>query len=121
MKKAAKKKLQIELPWPPSVNEYWAPNGHGGIRVSRKGVDYKRLVRCSFLQSHETLERPVGVRVVARGPSERRYDLDNLLKASFDAITEAGIWKDDRLVDSLSVVRGPKSRPPHMLFWIWEL
>ena len=37
--------------------------------------------------------------------SHRRYDVDNLAKATLDALTHAGIWADDSQVVSLCITK----------------
>ena len=39
-------------------------------------------------------------------PDRRKRDLDNYLKALFDAITKSGFWVDDSQIDQLMVYRG---------------
>lgn len=39
-------------------------------------------------------------------PDRRRRDLDNILKALFDALTHAGLWLDDSQIDFISISRG---------------
>ena len=40
-------------------------------------------------------------------PDKRRRDLDNLLKATLDSLTHAGVWSDDSQIDALSIRRFP--------------
>jgi crossover junction endodeoxyribonuclease RusA len=39
-------------------------------------------------------------------PNKRVMDLDNRMKGLLDALTEAGFWEDDSLVDQLHIYRG---------------
>ena len=45
------------------------------------------------------------VKIVAYMPDRRRRDLDNILKALFDALTHAGVWSDDSQIDAISLIR----------------
>ncbi|WP_172695732.1 RusA family crossover junction endodeoxyribonuclease, partial [Escherichia coli] len=48
-------------------------------------------------------------------------DLDNLQKAAFDALTKAGFWQDDQLVDDYRVIRMPVVRGGRLELTITEL
>lgn len=52
---------------------------------------------------------PVDVRVVAYPPDRRRRDLDNILKATLDALQYAGVFEDDSQVDALAILRGERT------------
>ena len=47
----------------------------------------------------------LAVSMVACPPDRRARDLDNVLKATLDALTHAGVWLDDSQIDLLSVER----------------
>lgn len=47
----------------------------------------------------------LAVSMVACPPDRRARDLDNVLKATLDAMTHAGVWLDDSQIDLLSVER----------------
>jgi len=73
--------------------------------------DWKQQVRASFIcvREDESLDVPLTVEMdfylprpkVFRQPTNAHYrkpDIDNLLKSTLDAISEAGVWKDDARV-----------------------
>lgn len=51
------------------------------------------------------LPRPTGMKTAGEHdvPHEKKPDVDNLLKAVMDAMTEARVWKDDALVYAIEV------------------
>jgi crossover junction endodeoxyribonuclease RusA len=54
------------------------------------------------------LQQPLAVTLRVHAPDRRARDLDNLPKALLDAITHAGLWEDDSLIDELHIYRcGP--------------
>jgi crossover junction endodeoxyribonuclease RusA len=73
---------------------------------------WKKSVQANFMQVRKQvitvpvnlkvsffLPRPKGIRIdTSPIPHIKKPDLDNLLKATMDAMTEAGVWKDDALV-----------------------
>ena len=99
---------EITLPWPPSVNHYWR-TWQGRPRISHEGRQYRetveRLVLASGLQSFGA--NPVAVAIDAHMPDRRQRDLDNLLKATLDALTHAGLWLDDSQIHDLRITRAP--------------
>lgn len=56
------------------------------------------------------IEFDVEVIVVISPPDRRTRDLDNYLKALFDSMTHAGIWKDDSQVKRMAVEWGPVTK-----------
>ena len=84
---------------PPSVNHYKTPRRGGGWFVSKEAQAFIEAVAmlCPKERLTETLYQ---VRINYRMPGRNLYrtDLDNLLKVSLDALTHAGVIKDDRYV-----------------------
>jgi len=100
------------LPWPPSVNHYW--RAHGTRRyISRAGQDFRDEV-VATCRPDEVLNGRLAVSIEAFPATARRCDLDNLLKATLDALEHAGIYNDDGQIDTLQIVRREK-RPPGCL------
>ena len=120
--------LTLKLPWPPSVNRYWrhaARGGHAVTYVSRDGLDYKTAVAEAVREQatgHMPYSGQVAVRVVLYPPSKREYDADNRLKGLFDALTQAGVWVDDKLAREIHVAKEvpcpPKGRA---VVTIWRI
>ena len=88
--------LELELPWPPSVNHYYR---HVGPRVliSRDGRKYRELVTALVNRNGF---RPFPGRISLRAefypPDWRRRDLDNVGgKVLLDTLQAAGLFKDD--------------------------
>lgn len=118
--------ISLRLPYPPSVNNYWistlipAPKKNArspGWRVmvftSERGKRYRANVvqMIEQLGQHGTTSlfpgARVGVEVRMCAPDRRDRDLDNILKSLLDALTHAGVYIDDALIDELVVKRGP--------------
>lgn len=101
--------MKIDLPWPPTVNNYTAVVGKRKIK-SAKGRQYlKDAVNDMFEQKVPTVPKGdksrFDVHINAWPPDRRRRDLDNLFKASLDALVEYGVIPDDGAIDALSIVR----------------
>ena len=87
--------MQIELPYPPSVNHYWRHAG-GRTLLSRKGRRYRSdVVAILTASGTRPLAGPVGLHVVLHPPDRRRRDLDNPLKALLDGLQHGGAVSDD--------------------------
>ena len=88
--------MLLIIPFPPSVNRIWRSVG-GRVLLSRDGRAYRDAVAREWLlarlQGHGT--RPLAVDIQAWMPDNRRRDLDNLQKASLDALAKAGAFSDD--------------------------
>lgn len=99
---------KIILPWPPSNNRYYRHN-RGRTHISAEGKDYRekvtKIIKDSMLDIG--LATPVIIRIECFMPDRRRRDLDNLQKASFDALTKSGFWLDDHQVNYYSVRKMP--------------
>ena len=91
--------LNIILPWPPSVNAYWRVY-HRRLIVSKAGRAYRESIKQLAKSNNWPNFGSSDVRVsaVACPRDQGRYDIDNLRKAVYDALTYAGVWRDDSQV-----------------------
>jgi crossover junction endodeoxyribonuclease RusA len=124
------KSLDLLLPYPPSVNQYWrhriikGKTSFVSVYVSSEGVKYQRDVHASVLKQigkQKPIENRVAVVIQAQMPSKHRRDLDNILKATLDSLTKAGVWLDDEQIDRLEVVRCGVKKPGGIRVLISEL
>ena len=107
--------LDIYLPWPPSINHYY---GHRALGkrvmqyIGAKGKKYREEVRQSLTRAmlehckkHFTSDTRLKIDAMVLSPDKRRRDIDNLLKASIDALMHAGVFPDDSQIDDIHIVR----------------
>lgn len=66
-----------------------------GVAAVRPVLDGALVVRLMF-----SLPRPVSISATKRPYPIVKPDVDNLVKPTQDALTDAGVWKDDALVIS---------------------
>ena len=92
--------LELELPWPPSVNHYYRHVGYRTL-ISREGRAYRQKV-CSMLRGNgPMLEGPIAMTIDAYPPDRRRRDCDNLLKSLLDSLQHARVYRDDSQIKDL--------------------
>lgn len=94
----------IELPFPPSVNTYWRMFQNRMI-ISKVGREYRKAVQEAVLlqKANKQIGGAVVVVIEAFRPDNRLRDLDNLLKASLDGLTHAGVFIDDSQIQDLRI------------------
>lgn len=82
-----------------------------GRRVlSRKGRSYREAVRALVMSDSGYKHRRFGsarlcIAIDAYPPDRRQRDLDNLLKAIFDALKYSGVYDDDSQIDDIGIQR----------------
>ena len=98
----------INLPFPPTVNGYYK-HSKWGVHISKSGKLFRERVAeecaeqsCSGLM----LDTTILVDVILYPPDRRTRDLDNYMKGLLDALTQAKVWADDSLIDTLRNYRG---------------
>jgi crossover junction endodeoxyribonuclease RusA len=95
--------VEVVLPWPPSVNNYYVPHGRHGRHISKRGKAYRVdvLEACWRLGYYGCPVRGAcRIEVDCYPIDRRRRDLGNLDKALLDSLTKANIWADDSQVKS---------------------
>ncbi len=99
--------MMLRLPYPPSVNHYWFRNRSGGLRIGPRGVSYRlEVLTLVRRQKLPKMAGKLAVEIIACPPDRRRRDLDNLLKATLDALQHAGLYADDNAINRLTICRG---------------
>lgn len=109
--------LNLILPWPPSVNQYWRHPSKGPLAgrhlISEQGRSYRGRVLNQLTAEghrHKIVDR-LAVSILCHPPDRRRRDLDNVLKAALDAMVFAGVMLDDSQIDRLAIERRDVQAP----------
>lgn len=105
--------LELMLPYPPSVNNYWrsARSRHGvNVHISEAGKKFRAHVYAAVIQANAVKRYPerLNIEVKLYPADARKRDIDNCLKALLDALACAGVYLDDEQVDRLTVTREHK-------------
>lgn len=112
----------LNLPLPPTVNHYWGAQGHRRF-VSKAGVQFKLAVQDYVIEHNvpKLGEKRLQMQVTLYPRDKRRQDIDNRIKALWDALCDAGVYDDDSQIDVLIVQRGEIRKGGGCLVMIEEL
>lgn len=99
----------IDLPFAPSVNEYWERAKNGHVYIGKRGLVFRQKV--VELIARQELRGKCGkalvdVALILHPPNNHIHDCDNYCKALFDALTKARFWVDDSQVKLNVVMMG---------------
>jgi crossover junction endodeoxyribonuclease RusA len=109
---------RIPLPFPPSVNAIWRSiviKGAPRVLLSTVGREYRARVASLLARHGAPATGALRVTIDAYPPDRRRRDVDNLAKATLDALTHAGVWGDDSQVIDLRIRLHPASPIPGLI------
>ena len=99
--------LVLNLPLPPSVNSY-RTIFRNRMGISKAGKEFKAQVSDYVVEykvpklGNARLE----MKVVLYPRDKRKQDIDNRIKALWDALGDAGVFDDDEQIDVLLIERG---------------
>ena len=99
--------IMFDLPLPPSVNHYWGQHGHRRY-VSKAGVAFKEQV-AEYVIDYRVPKlgtARLAMTVVLFPKDRRKQDIDNRIKALWDALADAGVFDNDEQIDTLFIERG---------------
>lgn len=99
--------LVLNLPLPPSVNSY-RTIFRNRMGISKAGKEFKLQVQDYVLEYRvpKLGTARLEMKVVLYPRDRRKQDIDNRIKALWDALTDAGVFDDDEQIDVLIVERG---------------
>lgn len=99
--------LILNLPLPPSVNSY-RTIFRGRMGISKAGRQFKEQVS-DYVAEYRVPKlgnKRLEMKVVIYPRDRRKQDIDNRIKALWDALTDAGVFDDDEQIDVLHIERG---------------
>ena len=98
-------KINLTLPYPPSVNHYYGNRTNGGKYIKPKGQQFRRAVNNIVLLngSNQKLDQLLKLTLSVYPPDKRKRDIDNILKALLDSLTNAKVYLDDSLIKQLNI------------------
>jgi crossover junction endodeoxyribonuclease RusA len=99
--------LVLNLPLPPSVNSY-RTIFRGRMGISKAGREFKERVS-DYVAEYRVPKlgsARLEMKVVIYPRDRRKQDIDNRIKALWDALGDAGVFDDDEQIDVLLIERG---------------
>ncbi|MEI9749657.1 RusA family crossover junction endodeoxyribonuclease [Moellerella wisconsensis] len=116
------KQYHLKLPWPPTNNTLFSVVNGRKIK-SKKGRAFTEAVINQITKANQqfNLSGKLKIKIVANPPDLRKRDLDNLLKAPLDALTQSGVIADDSMFRSMSIDFGEKVQGGSLDITIWEI
>lgn len=99
-------KVYLDLPNPPSVNQYYRNVG-GRMVLSAKGRQYKTIVAFEVANQSDYRfgDNKLKMKIQFHPATRGRVDLDGKLKSLCDALQGSGLFSDDGNIDDLHIVR----------------
>jgi len=99
--------MRVFLPYPPSANRRLTRaagrKGFVNTAVYRSWKDEAAWVVAMTVRDSYAVLGPYSLGMVAYPPDRRGRDLDNIIKATSDALKDGGAIKDDKLCQRLSI------------------
>jgi crossover junction endodeoxyribonuclease RusA len=98
--------INVRLPWPPSVNNYYAVV-RGRKILSKRGREYKKQSKTELMiqRAARGVRSRLQVTIDAYPPDNRVRDIDNLIKPVCDALQDYGMFLNDAQIDDLRIRR----------------
>ena len=95
--------IELELPFPPSVNHYYRRVGTKTL-ISREGRAFREKV-CSILAAIgvQCMTGTLEVHIEVYPPDRRRRDIDNVQKVLLDVLEHGGAYRDDSQIMRLVI------------------
>lgn len=99
--------LVLNLPLPPSVNSY-RTIFRGRMGISKAGREFKAQVSDYVVEYRvpKLGKARLEMKVIIHPRDRRKQDIDNRIKALWDALGDAGVFDDDEQIDVLVIERG---------------
>ena len=86
---------------PPSANRIWRV-GRGITFISKEASEYYKAASLKWSERIPDEWKACSVHIWI-APVRRGIDVDNRIKPVLDALTRAGVWKDDSIVADVSI------------------
>jgi crossover junction endodeoxyribonuclease RusA len=110
--------LEIELPYPPSVNRVWQRGKGGRVFLSQEAIAFRNAtVMACKTKRVMAMAGDVFLDIALYRP-RRIGDMDNPLKALFDGLTHGGVWLDDSQAKEMRVLLLDDKESPRVVLKI---
>ncbi len=115
--------MELELPYPPSINHYYFTDRRGRRLIKAPGKAYQKAVCWLVREAKADLKLPQRLHVTIKlwMPDRRKRDIDNVQKPILDALQKAEVYLDDCQIDVLHVERMGIDKPGKVLVNITQI
>lgn len=96
------------FPYPPSINHYYKRSRWGGVYLPDVVHKFRKNVQDAVeaIGQPPQLACPIAMEVQVIPPkTNRKRDLDNVLKPLQDAMQFAGVFVDDEVIERVTLIR----------------
>lgn len=99
--------IVLDLPYPPSINNYWIASGHRRF-ISKRGQLFRQEVQIACLQRRvpKLGSQSLMVHIILKPRNKKLMDIDNCAKAILDSLEHANVFDSDVQVQRLLIERG---------------
>lgn len=98
--------ISFTLPFAPSSNHYWGQFRNRRF-IKKQGLQFREETD-RILKGAPKLVGKMKIEIAVYVPDNRKRDIDNLLKATLDAIEHAELYSNDNLIDDIRIYRAGK-------------
>ena len=103
--------IELELPMPPSANNYWR-YVNGKVLKSKDAREYIKIIAQLWMVYKAqkkakafSKDQRLQIYIQVFPPNRIRRDLDNLLKVLMDSLEHAGLFTNDEQIDDIRIMR----------------
>lgn len=96
---------EFDIPYPPSVNHIYMRTKKGTVVRSPQYIKFIKSVFGIVYGTRLVKASRYRVDIELFPPDNRKRDIDNILKGTFDALTHCGLWRDDKLIVELHMYK----------------
>lgn len=108
-------RVEMEIPWPPSVNHMYVRTRRG-MFLSKTAQAFRSDVSVSAVRDVPyRFDGTLSVSLHLHPPDNRLRDVDNVIKSTLDALQHAGVYETDNHVAELHVYRMAPRKPDGMV------
>ena len=116
--------IELTLPLPPTINHYYGYR-NGSVRskyITGEGKTFRHHVALEVMiaNARDKFKDARLALDVVLNLKTRAGDIDNRIKALFDALEHADVFDNDRQIDEFHVRRGRTMKQGRCLVRIWE-